>query len=159
MSQQAQINAFGVIVKEKWREPYIDDIKKTHIFKYGLKLEKETGTTKPIIAEEIDTDQLIQSYKDTCGLEAAQKMIRSGLASPEQFADDGKHSGDLTGVPDYAGDLVRQVQQSNAAAAQVKSALGIENLDGDIEKIVTEAVNKKIAEIQAQSQEGDKKGE
>lgn len=136
---------------------------KSVITKYGLELEKETGTTHAVIAEEIDVNELVESFRDQTGYENAMRLIKSGQVSPDEFADDGKHGADITNVPDYAGDLLRQEIETKAQKEAIKQAYGLSEEDlqnDDLEAVIKAAVEKRIAEIQAQAQgSAEKEGE
>lgn len=68
-------------------ERYMVDLK--------VKFDPETGATVPDESDLIDLEALIQTYKDQCGMELAQKLIKTGQAQPEDFKDDGKRSGEV----------------------------------------------------------------
>lgn len=145
-----KVNAFGHIVERE--EIGIDC--SDHILKqYEVKLDKETGETNIVISGEIDLNEVIQSYKDECGMEMALKMIKTGQVAPDAFADDGTSSIDCCALP-------RTLNEAKAAAetaegAAIAKTLGITS--DMTEEQITEAVSKAItAALGSQKQEDTK---
>lgn len=131
------------------------------IIKYGLEHDKETGNTIPVVAEEIDIAELVNSFKEQTGVEQALRLISSGQATADQFADDGKHGADLTQIPDYAGDLLRQNIELQAQKELIKEQYGLSDADlegKDLEAVIKAAVEKRLADIKAQAAD-QKEGE
>lgn len=86
-------DCFGVLQREPAAPVKCDS---TDMIQLGVKFDPATGATVPDESNIINVVELTQSYRDQCGLELAQRLLKNGLASPEQFADDGEHSFDST---------------------------------------------------------------
>lgn len=84
---------FGVVIREP--DPGLD-LGRRDFIKLKVKFDPKTGSTTPDESEVIDLYELTQTYRDQCGMELAQKLIKNGLAMPGDFADDGQHSGDVS---------------------------------------------------------------
>lgn len=124
-----------------------------------------TGSTKPDYSNKIDLVALIQTYKDQCGMELAKRLIKQGV-DPAVFADDGKHSGDVTDPTLQSPQAIANAALANAeAVAQIKKALGLpDNANALSEEQLSTLVGKVIAEkypnlIQPASPEAPKKGD
>lgn len=84
---------FGVALREAAAPVVLDA---HELVQYGVKFDPSTGSTTPDESNIIDVVELIQSYRDQCGMELARRLLKNGMAMPADFADDGKHSGDAT---------------------------------------------------------------
>lgn len=113
------------------------------LIKLKLDFDPKTGDTKPNEDETIDLVELIQSYRDQCGMEYVQKLLRTGYATPDKFADDGKHGGDAS-LPIDANDAYRLAGQGAVAESKLAKALGI-----DLENATEEQIGARLAEIYA----------
>lgn len=71
------------------------DLNERYLVDLKVKFDPQTGATIPDESDVIDLEALIQTYKDQCGMELAQKLIKTGQAQPDDFKDDGKHSGEV----------------------------------------------------------------
>lgn len=127
----------------------------------GLDLNKETGNTEIVVTERTDIDLEIQEYKDQCGFEGMRKLIAAGQARPIDFMDDGKHSGDVSGMPDNVNDAYRAAQAAAAQGDNLFKNLGVKtvfNPDGSInieatEKAITAAIQAKADAAKAATEE------
>lgn len=91
-----------------------------------LKVKKtEEGNIIPDESNLIDLDALIQTYKDQCGMEAAKRLLKTGQAQPEDFADDGKSGFDCTVIPESAQERANAAVAAKAQADAVKEKFGI----------------------------------
>lgn len=95
--------------------------------KVSLKVDKEALKTVPVEDDFVDLDELILSYKDSCGMAAIQKLLAKGLASPGDFADDGLHGVDLTGVADNLNDAYQKQQLLGEKLAEIEAQLGLDS--------------------------------
>lgn len=113
-----------------------------------VKFNAETGSTEPDESDTIDLVEMTQTYKDQCGVEAAIRLIKTGQATPSQFADDGKHSLDLMGVPDNAADLVAACMRSEEAVKILRDKFGIpENAANLTDDQLSSLIGKKVEEV------------
>lgn len=99
------------------RNPFLVDLK--------VKFDPKTGATIPDESNKINLDELIQTYKDQCGMEMAQKMLRQGLAQKGDFADDGKHSADIPAELDTAQSRANLAVKCKGQADALAEALGV----------------------------------
>lgn len=109
------------------------------------------GTVSPDESDLVNLDEMIQTYRDQCGMEMAIRLIKLGQIDPQSLADDGKHSYDGTKVPDG-----RQAIDNAAIAAGEKveaamSEFGIpdgnvsdEQLDALIGKYIEKHLDKYV---------------
>lgn len=115
----------------------------------------EDGTVSPDESDLVNLDELIQTYKDQCGMELAKRLIKLGQIDPASLADDGKHSYDGSKVPDGAQAIANAAIAAGKNVDAAKSALGIpegnltdEQLDalikGYIEKHLDKFVQAKV---------------
>lgn len=129
------------------REVPTTDCSQKELAQFGLELDKETGNTFVVQKEPIDLDELVQSYKDQCGMEQAQLLIARGLASPEDFAAKPGDYGDTSNLPDNLNDAY----QAHLKAESVGIDLGQFKTEDDIQKYVEEAVAAALKAKQAAS--------
>lgn len=123
------------------RESAPSDCSKKELAQFGLELDKETGSTYVVQKDPIDLDELIQSYKDSCGMEQAQLLLRRGLASPEDFAAKPGDYGDTSTLPDNINDAYRASLEAQKAGVD----LGQFHSDADIKAYVEAQVAKALA--------------
>lgn len=90
---------------------------------YSVKI-GEKGKSVVYIERKEDLDALIQSYKDSCGLDAMVTLLKRGQISADALADDGKHSGDGT-IPTELGPASEYVKNLNKNADILIDALGL----------------------------------
>lgn len=116
-------------------------------FMHRLKGEfnKETGQFDIIADEPINLDEMTQSYKDECGEEIVKRMRARG-EDISIFADDGKHSADLTGLVNFElAESARQIDYQKSIVEKIASALGIDLNDHDnLESNIKEALSKSM---------------
>lgn len=115
---------------------------------FGLELDKETGSTIVVEKDPIDLVELINSYKDQCGIEYVQKLISRGLASPEDFMAPNVDYGDSSQLADNINDAYQQTLQNKSLGVD----LGQFQTAADIDNYVIDQVKKQIALAQAQQQ-------
>lgn len=153
-----QVTAFGhkfraYVEKENKADGKLDQIEAVLI--------EGTGDTVGEVKGQIDIDEFIQTQKDKCGIEVVMRQVKLGVIDPSTLADDGKHGGDATLVPQYAGDLLRQQEAAANTADKISKAYGVDlsKVPADqIEKVLTDAIAAKIAATKAATEEekGDK---
>lgn len=162
LSNERLPDAFGVILPVRKKVEKKSSEANKFIYKYSLEVDEKTHRTTPIVVEKVDICKLVQSYKDECGLEAAMRLIKLGRASPEDFCDDGKHGFDITQVPTFAGDALKQLEPGIKQADTLKKLLGIpasvEINSDNLDSIVSLYVKKKVDETLAASQADNSKG-
>lgn len=148
--QEYYISAFGHKVPAKRVQVKADT---RTIKQFGVEVDKNTGDTNIVITGELDLVELIQSYKDSCGLEYCQKLIKQGLVSEDAFADDGRHSVDAS----YPTDIGTLYQMSGV---DLVKAFGItaDMTSDEITKAITDKLAA-AAQAQAQTQTEKKDGE
>lgn len=143
MSESVKYTPFGSPI----REPVYTDLGKNDglLPTFELDLDKETGNTQVVQGEPIDLYAEIQSFKDSCGMYAAQQQIAHGLKAPDAFSDLNNPTdyGDISEMPDNINDAY----QANQAAAAQANALGIGGIQtqADLDKYVADLVAKQIA--------------
>lgn len=122
---------------------------------YGLKVGKN-GNAIVYVERKEDLDALVQSYKESCGLDAMLKLLNRGMITAQSLADDGQHSGDGT-IPTELGPASLVVGEKVAESEALMKALGLtaEDLNSDdLTGKVREAIQK-IAAQQAQEVPGN----
>lgn len=123
------------------REVQPSDCSNKMLAQFGLELDKETGSSVIVQKDPIDLDELIQSYKDQCGMEQAQLLISRGLASPEDFAAKPGDYGDTSTLPDNINDAYQanlKAQESGVNLSQFKT-------DQDIQDYVNKMIQEQLA--------------
>lgn len=123
------------------------------LHQYGLELDKETGNTKIVETGTVDLRELINSYKDQCGMAYARQLLKTGAVSPEAFCDDGRHGADVSVMPDNLNDSYRLALAAKENGDRVAADLGIHEdymTASDVTKLVQDAVQAALA---AKSQE------
>lgn len=86
----------------------------------------EDGQPWPDESDTVDLDALIQTYKDQCGMEGAKRLLKQGLISAEDLADDGKGSYDGSQIPESAQDRANAAVAANKQLDAVKAKYGIQ---------------------------------
>lgn len=130
------------------REVLPTDCSKKELAQFGLELDKETGSTVVVEKDPIDLDELIQSYKDQCGMEQAQMLIARGLASADDFAAQPGDYGDTSTLPDNINDAYQanlKAQESGVDLTQFKT-------DKDIQDYVNKMIQEQLAAAKAAPQ-------
>lgn len=141
MPEEIQYTPFGTPIRKV--DPV--DCSQKLLPQFGLELDKETGCTYSVVKDSIDLDALIQTYKDSCGMEAAQLLLKRGLASPEDFAAKPGDYGDTSDLPDNINDAYQQ----SLAAGKFAAENGLDLSQFKTEKDITDFVNKKVQEALA----------
>lgn len=104
--------------------------------KYMINLKvkvNEDHSVSPDESDKVDLDALIQTYKDQCGMEMAQRLIKLGQAQPGDFADDGQHSVDCTKLPQSTQEAANMAVAAGKQTEALRKKFGLPNadLDGD----------------------------
>lgn len=152
-----EFTPFGTPIK---KERYVfEGVHEKLMAQFGLELDKETGTMLIVSKDPIDLDEIIQSYRDQCGMEYVQKLLARGLANPEDFAAQPIDYGDSSELADNINDAYQQTLKN----AELNVNLGQFKTAADIDAYVIAQVKAQLAaqapkqqETQT-SQEGDKK--
>lgn len=102
--------------------------------------------------EPLDLVEMTQSYKNECGIEAMKLLLKSGQASPEDFADDGTGSADSTQFPTNLNDAYQASLETRKAASKSVASLGgsLESAiaSGNLDEYVKGLVNEQIKKMQ-----------
>lgn len=128
------------------------DLSDAHIMRLvDTKIDHETGQAYPVY-DSIDLQQEIDARKHDCGFDLMKKMIATGQATPADFADDGQHGVDFSGIPDSVHDLAKSAQQSSESVASLLAVLGVK--DGDVltQEMLERLLTDKVAEIYKKQQ-------
>lgn len=149
MSESVKYTPFGTPI----REPVYTDLGKNDglLPTFELELDKETGNTRVVEGEPLDLYAEIQSFKESCGMYAAQQQIAHGLKAPDAFSDLNNPTdyGDVSEMPDNINDAYQANLQANAAQA----ALGLPDFktQADLDNYVKDLVAKQMAAEKAKS--------
>lgn len=146
---KVKLTPFGTPIRE-FKPVHSDKIYKKEIAQFGLELDQKTGSTIIVQKDPLDLDALIQSYKDQCGMELAQLMIKRGMASPDDFAAKPGDYGDTSTLPDNLNDAFQAAQAAQKAAGNIN--LSQFKTDKDIQDYVNKVIAQKLAAQQAQAQ-------
>lgn len=150
--KKTAIDAFGVVVSSLPEDKGVD-CSDAKLIKYKVVLDEDApGNTKVVQDGYTDLKELIQSYRDQCGLTAMRNLIARGV-DPATFADDGQHSGDAC-VPDNLNDAYRASLASAEKRAQMNSKVGLapDATEEEFNKALDERIKAYIA-AQAAKQE------
>lgn len=145
---KVKLTPFGTPVRE-CKPTRSDKIYKKEIAQFGLELDQKTGSTVVVSKDPLDLDALIQSYKDQCGMEMAQLMIKRGLASTDDFAAKPGDYGDTSTLPDNLNDAYQAAQVAQKAAGNIN--LSQFKSDKDIQDYVNKVIAQQLAAQQAQA--------
>lgn len=145
---KAELTPFGTPVR-KFKPTRTSKLYKKEIAQFGLELDQVTGSTVVVSKDPLDLDALIQSYKDQCGMEMAQLMIKRGLASPDDFAAAPGDYGDTSTLPDNLNDAYQAAQVAQKKAGDVN--LSQFKSDKDIQDYVNNVIAQQLAAQQAQA--------
>lgn len=163
-AEKISYNAFGtpVILSSDRKECFhFDGIDVRTIPQFGLELDKETGSTVIVEKDPLDLYELIQSYKDQCGMEFVQKLITRGLASPDDFAAQPIDYGDSSQLADNINDAYQQAMANEKLGVdlgQFKTAQDIDNyIIAQVKAQLANAKSRSQSETQTQTLEGDNK--
>lgn len=123
---------------QKLSENYIIDLK--------VNFDPKTGKATPDESDKKDLVALIQTYKDQCGVEAMKRLIKTGQAQPEDFADDGKSGMDTTLVPDTAQGRANLAAAAAQQTDQIKADLNLPDNAADLTEDQLNAIIKSYIE-------------
>lgn len=139
---------------------HFDGIDVRNIPQFGLELDKETGSTVIVEKDPLDLFELIQSYKDQCGMDFVQKMMARGLASAEDFAAQPLDYGDSSQLADNINDAYQQTlanEKLGVDLGQFKTAQDIDNYI--IAQVKSQLAKQQTTQTQAQTQTQTKEGD
>lgn len=128
-----------------------DDV---YLIKLGVKVDKETMRTVPDESDKVNLVELIQSYKDSVGIDAILRGIQSGQIDPAMIADNGKMSGDIADLPDNLNEAYQRNLAKDAAIQEIAAGLGIDPSTINAEnysQVVTDAIAARIKAAQEQT--------
>lgn len=116
------------------------------------------GATVPDFSDQVSVASLIDSYKNETGLAYAMRQINQGRLMPNQLADKGTGSADISEVADNVNDAFRDALEKSSDAKKVANALDLSNIDQKrIDDIVATAVKQKFdAYVASQTKEVNK---
>lgn len=89
-----------------------------------VKVDPETLVTEPVF-EKIDSQAEIDACRSLCGMDLMQAKLKAGLASPEDFYDDGKSGADLTKIPSDVHQMRRLADMQADQLAALARKIGI----------------------------------
>lgn len=150
----AIVHAFGIAFDDAKVVKGVD-LSDSRVDEYGLELDKETGSTHPVVTGQVDIDEVVQSYKDQCGMVMAMRLIQSGQVDPMAFADDGQHGADCS-FPTDLNTSAMLANMSDEEAQALAAKLGIENYKADD---INALVDARIKEIFAKADNAGKAAE
>lgn len=116
---------------------------------FGLVLDKETGTTHLEAKDPLDLHALIQTFRDQCGMTAAQNLIKRGLADSQDFAAQPGDYGDTSTLPDNLNDAYQASLAGKKAAKASGVDLGKLRTEADIKAYVDKMVSEKLKAVEA----------
>lgn len=128
-----------------------DDV---YLIKLGVKVDQETMRTVPDESDKVNLVELIQSYKDSVGIDAVLRGIQSGQIDPAMIADNGNMSGDIADLPDNLNEAYQRNLAKDAAIQEIAAGLGIDPTTINAEnysQVVTEAIAARIKAAQEQT--------
>lgn len=149
MPNAVQYTPFGTPI----RAAVPSDCSKKDLAQFGLELDKETGSTYVVQKDPIDLDELIQSYKDQCGMELAQLQIKRGLASPDDFAAVPGDYGDTSMLADNINDAYQASMKAQSAGIDLGQFKSEADIKAYVEKMVSEQLAQKEAAAAAAQKE------
>lgn len=120
--------------------PEPDKLDERYLVQLKPVLDPKTGNTSVDESDKLDLVELIQSYKDQCGMEFMLKQVKLGVVGIESLADDGKHSGDASGPLDINDAYRAQLIQAEAKRV-LADTLGIKD------ELTEERIKARLAEI------------
>lgn len=147
-NQSVVLTPFGTPVRE-FKPTRTSKLYKKEIAQFGLELDQKTGSTFVVSKDPLDLDALIQSYKDQCGMEMAQLMLKRGLASPDDFAAKPGDYGDTSTLPDNLNDAYQAAQAAQRKAGDLN--LSQFKSDKDIQDYVNKVIAQQLAAQKAQA--------
>lgn len=113
---------------------------------------KTPGVTYPDFSDQVDVQKIVDASKDQTGLAYALRQINQGRLMPSQLADNAGTVSDVSALPDNVNDAFELAGAASLEGKKVADSLGIKALnEKDLEKIVSQAVEAKFAQAQAQS--------
>lgn len=111
------------------------------------------GRTEPKEVSKTDIYETTQSFKDETGMAGMQNLIKQGKAFPIQFMDDGKHSGDISNLPENINDAHTLAESSKEI---YNGPLNKDALESYIKDIVAQATAQAQADKAKSDQEVSK---
>lgn len=90
----------------------------------GVKV-NEDGTVEPDESNLVNLDELIQTYKDQCGMNMALRLIKLGQLDPASLADDGKHGGDMSKMPTTPQEIANAAIMAKLNVDAIRAELGL----------------------------------
>lgn len=161
MSEESKkIDAFGIVHDCDRRNSV--DLSNPYVDEWGLEYDQKTGSTHPVITGKIDFVESIQTFKDSCGFEAAMRDVVAGKRTQASLTDDGNHGGDFTRSSDIIESFAALKAQSilSAQADEKAKSKGLDpkelKVDGlDLDAYIQKQVAARVAA--AAPAEGDKK--
>lgn len=122
LRQEAILVAFPGLSQKLDEKPIDCSVKEMVQLKVSV---DEAGQPWPDESDKVDLDALIQTYKDQCGMEGAKRLLKQGVISPEDLADDGKGSYDGTVIPETAQARANAAVAAKGSLDAIKEAYGI----------------------------------
>lgn len=130
-------------------DPYMIDLK--------VAFDPATGSTKPDESNKVNLVELIQTYREQCGMELAKKLIKNGQATQADFADDGQHSGevpaDLDTAQGRANAEIAARAQVEALAAKYGIPTGVSLTEEQLAAIISKTIESKFPDLVKKQEE------
>lgn len=137
--------------------PHVGKDSEKVVYENKVVIDKET--LQPVVeVSERDLDKEIQSYKDECGIAFVLRQIAAGRLSISSVSDDGKHSGDLVGMPETLNEASMLKVVAEEAGRKAAAEAGIKFTEADLQKLIQQEIAKAEAAKKAQitNEGGDK---
>ena len=116
-------------------------VKHVDLNKYSIKPSKDKLRAVVYVKEKENIYKTIQSYKDQCGFEYMNNLLKRGLISGNALADDGKHSGSSVGMPQDSAEVFDFANEKIATGQQIVAQLNLTKADvesGNLNEIVAQ---------------------
>lgn len=145
--QEIKRDFLGNVVREPIptpaNDPWMIDLK--------VEFDPATGSTKPDESNKVNLVELIQTYRDQCGMELAKKLIKNGQATQADFADDGKHSfdvpADLETAQGRANAVLAAQAQTQALAEKYGIPVGVSLSEEQLAAIISKTIESKYPDL------------
>lgn len=96
-----------------------------YVFRIGKVCVNPETMAVEVEYEKVDSQQEIEACKSLCGVDLMKAKLKSGLASPEDFYDDGKAGVDTTQIPTDVHTIRRFADMQSDQLAALAKKIGI----------------------------------
>lgn len=115
-------------------------------------LDPLTGKTSVKVTDSVDLQSYVDSFKDDSGMCGALAAIARGLASPDDYGDDGNHSADVSGYPVSLNEAAAYSAAAKASGDEAAKQLGLGDYSALTSEELDELIKEKVAAILSDSQ-------